>query len=272
MTQQKRFLITTLIAILIGGAVAALVMTVISQAVKSQRAILDRDEATEFSAYVRGILTSDTLCTKFMNGVELPEGERPFQLTGAGYGEQDAADLGKGFKFAEDSLEIREFTFANVSENPVSLRVGAQNPRVVKRHIVRVKLALTNLALSSEYRPRVFEIPVLVNDSGKIETCNNESNPADACQSLGFRWDVGSSPPVCVPDTACVFGGSYVLNFAGTCKGAHAVTGVCQCPSGFKPLSSGAINISLSATTCKKGCDDHVLYHDTVVQCYRCAN
>jgi hypothetical protein len=267
----------TLIAIAVGGIVAALVMTVISETVKGQRAILDRDEAGEFSQYVRGILTSDSMCTKFLSGLSIEsKKEADLILKGAGYGDQQEADIGKGFKFS--GLELKELTYKRASENPVSMRVTLESPhgsknyvnRIYRRFLVSVKMGIGGSEASAFYRPRFFDVPVFVDSDGKIEACNNEVSPADSCQAMGYRWDTASSPPSCVPDTACVFGGAYVITSAGSCKAPHVITETCQCPAGFKPLQTGAINVNMSDTVCKKGCDDRVLSHDTVVQCYKC--
>lgn len=285
MPQRNRFLnnslgfnlLGTVLAIAVGGIVAALVMTVISETVKGQRAILDRDEAGEFSQYLRGILSSDSVCSKFLNGLSVENAkETELVLRGAGYGDQQDTDIKKGFKFS--GLELQEFTYKRHSDNPVSIRVTLESPRgskiyvnrVVRRLLVQVKMGLASSEASALYRPRFFEVPVFVDGEGKIEACNNDVSAADACQSMGYRWDTGSSPPTCVPDTACVFGGAYVVTSAGSCKAAHAITETCQCPAGYKTLQTGAINIDMSSTTCKKGCDDRVLQHDTVVQCYKC--
>lgn len=287
MNVRKRFLVSqagfslvgTLVAVAIGGIVAALVATVISDSVRGQRAIIDRDEASEFTLFVKNLLMSDTSCNQIMVGKTLaPAGAALLDLPSIGYANQPPTTIGNGYRFSNDTLQIEDFTFENTTTAPVQLKVTLEQPagsgnyvnRLVRRHMVRVKLAVANVAVRTFYRPRFFEFPVLVNASNEIEACNNEVNAGDACQSMGFRWDTGSNPPVCIPDTACVYGGHYRLDSTGDCVDAHDVTGTCACPAGYDNVEVGATNISAESDPCSKRCDTIRLFHYTTVQCFKC--
>jgi len=273
---QKGFsLIGTLVAVAIGGIVAALITTVISEAVRGQRNIVDRDEMSEFSLFIKNVLTTDATCTAVLNGKPFTVGGKTNLDLNIGYGNQPAAVINKGFVFANDSLEIEELSIEDRSPNTVQFRVGIDQGGTitdvtVRRHLARVKLQLKNKATGAMYRPRYFEFPLLHNPTGKrIEMCNNEVNIGDACQAMGFRWETNTIPPRCVMTNACLYGGAYTQTSSGGCV-ANPATGACSCPAGpgtnYQPVASGSVNIQ--RTACVKGCDS--FRYDVVYQCFWC--
>lgn len=261
-------------AIAIGGAIAAIVATVISQAVKVQRSSGGRDELGEFSLFIKEIIRSDSTCTPLLNG-------RPFLVNGktdlvlrASYDNMTDAQIGRGFTFANDKLEVMELSIEDRTANPVEFRVavrqnsgGTRNVRV-RRHMARVKLHVKNKSTGQELHPRYFELPILYNaENNHIEVCNNEINIGEACQALGFRWDASKVPPECVPSQTCLYGGAFTLRVDGSCRDSdkNPATGECSCPGGYTQISTGSVNISSS---CSRGCDQ--IRYDTVYQCFRC--
>lgn len=273
-------LLGALLAIVAGSAIAALVAMVLSTSVRGQRALADRDETSEFSQFIKSLLMSDTSCTQILKGRKLKlSGESPLEISGMGYANQPPADIKKGYSFAIGSLEIRDLTLENTTVNPIQFKLTREEPkdsgkfidRLVRRHMVRVKLEIASKDGSAFYRPKYFEFPVLLGEGNEIEACNNEVNAGDACQSMGFRWDTNSTPPVCVPGPACLVGGHYRVTSTGACSEAHHFTGECRCPAGFESVEIGATSIAVdNKRPCSKGCDQQILLHNTTVQCFKC--
>src|SRR5690606_29705326 len=113
---------------------------------------------------------------------------------------------------------------------------GRVSEQTVRRHLAKIKLVVKNTSDDARFRPRFLEVPVLYNTKSKaIEMCNNEINIGDACQAMGYRWDVGSVPPQCVMTSACLYGGAYTARRLGTCGPGdiNPATGDCSCPAGY---------------------------------------
>lgn len=264
----------TLLAVVVGGIVAALTATVINEAVRGQRNIVDRDEMSEFALYIKNALNTDVTCSAILNGKKLGTGKvRDLELA-VGYGNQPAAVIKKGFSFADDKLQVEEFTIEDRSSNTVQFKIGLDDgaghvtEQTVRRQLARVKLTVKNNSSGTDFRSRFFEVPVLVKTSDQtIEMCNNEVNIGDACQAMGFRWDSTLTPAQCVPSNACLYGGAYTSRRDGTCSAAdqNPATSTCSCPGGYSEVTAGSVNIS---NVCVKGCDR--LNYDTVVQCFLC--
>lgn len=264
----------TLVAILIGGIVAALITTVIGEAVRGQRSVADRDEASEFSLFIKNVLLSDASCTSVLNGKAFkPSGKVELELA-IGYGHQPDAVVKKGF--STEGLEVSELTLEDRSPKAVQFRIGVDqgNGKVsevtVRRHLARVKLQFKNRATGALERARYFEFPLLFNvKTERIEMCNNDVNIGDACQALGFRWESSTIPPRCVMANSCLYGGAYTQTSTGACI-ANPATGACSCPSGpgtnYQPVATGSVNVQ--RTACVKGCDP--FRYDVVYQCFWC--
>lgn len=266
--------VSTLVAVLVGGLIASLVVTIITQAVKSRGAVVERDEMSELALFVKNTLTTDSTCSAVLAGQRFTSGGINEIQLATGYGEQGTAVLKKGFKFANNSLEIGDLSIEDRSPGAVEFHVGLADPKTktvtdsrVRRHMARVKLQVLNASTGSAYRPRYMEFPVLVNaEKNVIQMCNNQMNVGDACQSLGFKWDTSKIPAECVPSNSCLFGGSFVTRTNGTCVTPNPVTGTCGCQANYSRLAMGSINLSMVA--CQKGCDS--LSYDLVNQCYSC--
>lgn len=270
--------IGTLVAIAIGGLIAVLVATLIREAARGQRSLADRDEMSEFVLFVKNMLSSDASCTAALSGKPFRNGGREDLELEIGYladktaKTETKAKVKKGFTFAEDSLVIEELSIEDRTPKATTFNIsmtdgnGRDKDIKVERHLARIKLQLANASGGDPYRPRYFEIPVLVNaDSGTIEMCNNQINIGDACQALGFRWDTSTIPPTCQAASTCLFGGAYTSTSSGGCV-ANPSTGSCNCPEGYTPVLAGSVNIQ--RLICAKGCDN--FQYDSVFQCFRC--
>lgn len=273
---HKGFSLTgTLVAVAIGGIVAALMTTVINEAVRGRRSVTERDEMSEFAQFLKNVLTADSTCTAVLNGKPFKAGGKTDLALNIGYGSQSEAVVKKGFSFADDSLEIEELSIEDRSPNTVQFKIGIDRGGnvkevTVKRHLARVKLQVQNKATGAALRARYFEIPVLFNtNDDKIEMCNNEVNIGDACQAMGFRWDTSTIPPKCTMTNACLYGGAYTMRAGGSCV-ANPATGDCTCPQGpgtnYQAIAAGSVNIQ--RTGCFKGCDPFT--YDIVYQCFWC--
>lgn len=262
----------TLVAVAIGSLIAVLVATLIREAARGQRSLADRDEMSEFVIFVKNTLASDASCSTALNGKPFKSGGRADLELDIGYGAEGKGKVKKGFTFAEDSLVVDELSIEDRTPKAttfnISLTDGKGRDRDVKveRHLARIKLQLANASGGEPYRPRYFEIPVLINaESGDIEMCNNQINVGDACQALGFRWDTTTIPPSCQAASTCLFGGAYTSTSSGGCV-ANPSTGGCNCPEGYTPVLAGSVNIQ--RLICAKGCDN--FQYDSVFQCFRC--
>lgn len=263
----------TLVAIAIGGVVAAVTATLISQAVRGQRNITERDEMSEFTLFIKNVLYTDSTCSAALTQKAFPIGNASDLELEIGYADQPSATIKKGFTFATGALEVDELTLEDRSTNGVKFKIGVADKdgniseQTVRRHLARIKLTVKPSG-GSALRSRYYEIPVLVNASSKtIEMCNNEVNIGDACQAMGFRWDTALNPPQCVAANSCLYGGAYTSRVNGTCGAAdmNPATSACSCPAGYTAVTAGSVNIS---NICVKGCDR--LNYDTVVQCFLC--
>jgi hypothetical protein len=249
-SNQGFSIVGTLVALSVGAVIAYLLTHLINEAVRSQRGVMDRDEITEFTLFVKNVLTTDATCSAILAKTPFPVGGRaPLKLP-FGYRDRTDAVFEKGFTFNDGAYEIEEFSIEDRSPKPVQFSSG---DITVRRHLARVKLQLKSSGSESPFRPRYFEFPVLVNSSGTIEMCNNDIHIGDACQALGFRWDTSVTPPACVVASSCLFGGSYTSTSSGGCN-ANPSTGACSCPAGYVAVNSGSVNIQ--RTVCTKGCDN----------------
>ncbi len=246
-------MVSTLIAVAIGAIVAALVAQVITEAVGGQRAIIDRDEMSEFTLYVKSVLTNDPSCIRSLRGLTFPvtPGETEFEI-GGGY--QDlVAPIKKDFEFAAKKLIVSKLAISNKGLDPVAMNAsvtdaaGTVTVQPVTRYMARIQLDLKHIN-GSGYRPRYFEIPVHVDAANRIVSCNNEFNISDACDALGFEYNPAAAPgePLCQPSKACMSGGSY------GCGYTNPATGGFSCPAGFTEYAAGAHNIG--AVSCGKWC------------------
>ncbi len=157
-------LVGTLVAVAIGGIVAALVTTVITEAVRGQRNIVDRDEMSEFTSFVKNVLTTDATCTAVLNRKPFKVGGKRDLEMNIGFGNQPNAIVKKGFTFASEALEVDELSIEDRSPHTVQFKIGIDQGGAIKevtvrRHLARVNLQLKNKATGAGYRPRYFARP-----------------------------------------------------------------------------------------------------------------
>jgi hypothetical protein len=265
----------TLVAVAVGAIVAALITSIITQAVRGKRSVVERDEVSEFTDLIKKALTSDTTCNAALFGKNFSPGGKSDLVLTLSYADQGETEIKKGFTFAGDNYEIQDFTIEDQTPNPVAFKIliedeGKVKESTVRRHVARIRMKITSRATGASYRERFFEVPLLYNvGDERIEMCNNEINIGDACQAMGFRWDSTSSPPKCEPANSCLYGGAYTLTSSGGCV-ANPATGTCSCPSGpgtsYQAVAAGSVNIQ--RTGCFKGCDP--FHFDVVYQCFWC--
>lgn len=260
----------TLIAIVVGGISAALIATLVTRAVEGQRAIIDRDEMSEFSVFVKGLLTNDAVCNSTLTDRSFVTGGKTDLSLNVPYGRKKGP-IAKGFTFAGDQLTVTELSIEDKGDEPfpISWRApGARQTVAMKRYMARVKLQLSNVN-GTDYRARYFDFPVVVDATGAIKACNNTFTVSDACQAMGFEWDTSTSPPTCKPKNACMAGGTYKvissgLFGSGGCGLANPATGACRCPAGFTDTISGAADVGMF---CGRFC---FLTFNLIHQCLRC--
>lgn len=263
-------LLGTLVAVVIGGALAAVIATVVSDAVEGQRVILERDEMSDFSQFVKGLLSSDSLCNTALRDQHFLVKDKTDLVLAVPF--QDLkGPIEKAFTFGRDKLVVNELTIEDVGDAPVPMNINLAGSGTVllNRHTARVKLMIGQVG-GTVSRTRYFELPILVDPStGKIKSCNNDFSIADACLALGFEWDTKSSPAVCKPKNACMAGGIYKvisggLFSPGGCGIANPATGKCSCPPGFTDMIAGAADL---VAACGRLC---FLSYNLIHQCLRC--
>jgi Prokaryotic N-terminal methylation motif len=262
-------LVSTLVAVAIGSIVAMLVATVVSDAVKSQRSIINRDEMSEFALFVKDQLMTDQTCEAWLGGQSftpnptmsksiLPQ-EFVINAPG-GYGDNTTEKIKQGFKFSLGSIEVKSLTIADKGIKSVPVNIDGKN---TERFVARVALTMVNNS-GQGYRTRFFEVPVLVDiDTKTVYKCNAELNLSDACEALGFTFD--KSTNTCAADKdACLNGGTFIDGSQGSGKDViNPATGGLSCPATFTQTLAGAINI----TSSKKS---STLHYDKVFQCLKC--
>lgn len=288
--QKGVSLIGTLVAVAIGGLVATLLTTIISEAVRGQRAAITRDEASEFALFLKNLLTqSDESCSIVLKGRPFTATTTEMQILNVKYATMGTppgspVTLQKGVQVVDRQLEVESLT---MEDNPAggSVRFRTQIDGAdteVERHNIRITLVMKNLAPNPNapnpigYRPRYFEIPVLVRPTDNtIVACNNEVNIGDACQNMGFTWTQVGAGYQCVPTSACRFGGAYVTTRGNGCvRGIDGTAGAnCGCPPNYTDTTLGTVDITLACQQwCNKGCDwvTPVVNYNVVHQCYIC--
>jgi hypothetical protein len=262
-------LVSTLVAVAIGGIVATLIASVISDAVRGQRSVVDRDEMSEFALFMKGLVTSDTTCTATLRGSDFTPGGSEKLSVNTGYADV-SGPIQDGFKFAGGAISVKSLTMEDTGLAPVQIDIpGGGSTVSVKRYISRIRLQLGHVN-GTFYRARIFEVPVLVDSTNKVVACNSQLSLSDACQALGFVWDTTTTPPSCKPAGACMTAGTFTTGAGGLLSGAacvskNPVTDDCSCPADYTTVAAGAINIQRN---CKKGCDS--FRYNVVYQCYRC--
>jgi len=245
-----------------------LVATVVSDAVKSQRSIINRDEMSEFALFVKDQLMTDKTCEAWLTGQSftpnptmsksiLPQ-EIVINAPG-GYGDNTTDKIKQGFTFSLGRIEVKSLTIADKGLKSVPANIDGKN---TQRFVARVTLTLVNKS-GEGYRSRFFEIPVLVDvDTKTVYKCNAELNLSDACEALGFQFD--KTTQTCAADKdACLNGGTFIDGSGGSGTNViNPATGGLNCPSTFTQTLAGAINI----TSSKKG----DIHYDKVYQCLKC--
>jgi len=254
----------TLVAVAIGAIVATLVATVITQAVKGQRSVIDRDEMSEFSLHLKGLLTNDSSCVRVLREHPFPEGSGQQDLSFNETYQDQPGPIQRDFEFSNRTLRVTNLVMEDKRIPAVTLRIpvtgpdGAISMVNVKRLMARIRLDVQHIN-GTTYRPRFFEIPVYTYADGPsiglIQGCNNEFSIADACSALGFEHDPNPDPSnsefPCRPSKACYAGGTFVTG-CGFGNRPHPSTGTYSCPAGHTAFPAGATNIR--ALSCGKYC------------------
>ncbi len=261
--KQRTAIYATLIAVFTGAVLAAAAAALIGAMLKSG-ANLESDEMADLFNFVRTVLVTDATCSEKLHDIEFVPGRSVPLLLAGDYG-QNKGPLATGFAFAGERLEIGEFLIEDEGVPPVTLNLNGEN---VQRHQARIKLKLQQRGGGLE-RVRFYDIPVYVNALKKIVGCNNQFSAAEACATMGFRYDPQSpgAMPKCMPKSACYAGGIYVLTYgAVACRQSNPATNACTCPKGFSDLPAGSVN--LRTVSCGKDCAFTVA--DTVHHCMLC--
>jgi hypothetical protein len=177
-------LASTLIAVAIGGIVATLVASILSDTVRSQQEVNGRDQASEFTEYLKNQFMNDDTCTTLLQDPDsafTPGSGTPKPMflkvkgfidsagaAGYGYGGSPAppaagfpagihGDTGPilqdGFSFANKSLRVTSITIVDTllpSSAPFTITMpnatGVPTDYTVKRYVVRVALQLDRIA------------------------------------------------------------------------------------------------------------------------------
>lgn len=258
-------LVGTLLSVVVGAVLAALLATAVNAYIKSRRVSREHNDLADFYHAVKMLLMTDASCQALLSGLPFsPVFESQLRLA-AGYGENPRGPIGKGFKFSGGKMSVDEFTLTDKGIPPVSFDLLGKS---VTRYMARVKLKVMS-SDGTDYSARFFELPVLVDSTThKIKTCNNEFNIGDACEALGFKWE--STTSTCQPSSACLTGGTYIVAAGGLfgdagCKIANPATRSCTCPQGYSDVPSGSVDV---AQHCGRYCFST---YNTVHQCLRCA-
>jgi len=279
LSNQGFSLTGTLIAVAIGAIVASLVASVITEAVKGQRSLIDRDEMSEFSLYIKNLLANDATCLKVLRGVDFPLATGSETNLSFNEGYQDrTGPIQEGFTFSgKDTLRVVRLRMRDKGIPPLTMNAavtdaaGVTTVQSVRRVMAQIILQLDHKTPgqlnaagqigSSGYRPRYFEIPVHIDATNKVVSCVNEFNISDACDAMGFRYNPNATTPdtLCQPDRACFSGGSYGPT-------VNPATGGYSCPDGFTAYKAGAYNIR--ARSCGKYCCFPT--YQTMFHCLRC--
>ena len=271
--------LSTLVALSLGAAVAGVTVFVISRLVGAQRSVLDRDEVSEFSLFLKNVLNADATCANVLRHHAFkPEGEVDLSLP-VGYGGVEGpirgdADDQPGFSLPGGMVHVKALKLRDKGVAPVKFTIptpddhGVVQMVNVSRYLAQIRLEMVH-ANGDAYRARFVEVPVLINEHGEIEACNNQLSLGDACLALGFRLDASTQPPTCVPSNSCLVGGSFTYftrNGAHvSCASPNPMTKTCACPEGFADSGLGLTGFSGSCG--KFGC---VYDYREVHQCYRC--
>ena len=272
-------ILSTLVALALGSGLAALTVFVVSKVVGAQRSVLDRDEVSEFSLFVKNVINADVTCGNVLRGRTFsPDRELDLELP-LGFGDVPGpmrGDLGDqpGFTLPGGLVHVKALKLRDKGVKPLKFSIPVTNDRGVvetvnvERYLAQIQLELAH-ANGDLYRPRFVEVPVLVNAAGEIAACNNQLNLGDACQAMGLKLDAATQPPTCVPNNSCFVGGTFVFSTRNgshtSCATPNPLTGGCACPEGFADSGMGLTGFSGSCG--KFGC---VYDYNEVHQCYRC--
>lgn len=270
---------STILALALGAGFAALTVFVISRVVGAQRSVLDRDEVSEFSLFLKNVLNADATCANVLRKHAFASGGEVDLELPVGYGGAEGAVRGDandatGFALPGGMVRVHALKLRDKGVAPVKFTIpvpddqGVVQMVNVGRYLAQVRLEMVH-ANGDAYRPRFIEVPILINDAGRVEACNNQLSLGDACLALGFRLDASTQPPTCVPNNSCLVGGSFTFftrNGAHvSCASPNPLTKTCACPEGF--ADSGMGLTGFSGTCGKFGC---VYDYKEVHQCYRC--
>ena len=270
----------TLAALFVGATLAALTVYVLTRVIGAQRSVLDRDEVSEFSLFVKNVLNADVTCGNVLRGHAFePGGEIDLSLP-LSYGGVDGPLKGdakdqSGFSLPGGLVHVKRLSLRDKGAKPIKFSVPIPNAEgvvemvSVDRYLSQIKLELSH-ANGDAYRARFIEVPVLVNARGEIAACNNQTQPRRRLLGAGAS---GSTPrpsrrPACPARRASSAAASPTRCATGrTPVARRRIRSPTRAPAPEGFTDSGLGITGLTGGCGKFGC---VYDYNEVHQCYRC--
>lgn len=141
-------------------------------------------------------------------------------------------------------VTIRNAQLASLNIPPVPTTLPDGNPGSKYSVMFRVEGRLdSNQVKGPSLKPRDYNMTLVVRNSNmRIEGCNSQVGPAEACTELGGTYDPLATDPTKKCDLTSAFGGCITgggfSTINGSCGEVNPATGGCTCPTDFEPNES----------------------------------
>lgn len=236
LSQKGMSLVEIMVVAAILGFLGLAVSTTFTDLFRMQSRIVGNDEANEFGASVGRFIFSESSCSEALLNQKFPvKSKRNLALPGyMGFAfDADATKSGTPIKLKTvekgieigNKLRIDDLVLADKNVPPETM---VYDGKTVNRYVAEIML-ITSSKVGKKWNtnpPRVYELPVLVNNKKEIVRCMTSSSVKDSCEALGSKLDPDTGK--CTPQAQCMYEGSFTKHTCNNKLSCTPVPALCQ--------------------------------------------
>ncbi|MBX3041270.1 MAG: prepilin-type N-terminal cleavage/methylation domain-containing protein [Bdellovibrionaceae bacterium] len=244
----------TLVELIVSLGVMSLVSVGVASAIyglmTSQKGIMNRIDAGEFTGALARSMTEKMSCSSYLNGTPTPADWTPLTIPNyRGYGGSGGA-LGPGTVLggtaANPTMWVQNMQWRMKPGIPAETVVVDGEPKARTIMQVRIELNTREAGRVSPLPAREVEFVVLRNAANQVSDCEGTPSMEDACKALGTTYDPATAS--CLPGKEeCIMRGTYINSYCNStpCQATskspprtNEYTGNYTCPSGSNPVTT----------------------------------